>query len=126
MEKRESLAYGFDIPGTPGDDNPETAPIYDRPATPEEVASFQTEVARIGSTRRLALAQTEHIILGKRVSLPRGAKLGRAHGQPSDISLTDEVADMPPERRKAFHDGLQAFDDAETDFIINHESGVFL
>lgn len=45
--------------------------------------------------------------------IPEGAKLVPAAGEPSDVSLIDEYADAPAERREDFAKGMAAIDAAE-------------
>lgn len=47
--------------------------------------------------------------------LPSGARLVNASGSESEVSLSEEVADMPVERIRAFQDGLNELFQREVD-----------
>lgn len=54
-------------------------------------------------------------------NLPESARLVKAYGTESKESLSDEVADMPEERKRAFVVELAAMDEAARNQIIEDE-----
>jgi hypothetical protein len=48
-------------------------------------------------------------------TLPSGARLVNAAGNETDVSLSEEVSDMPAERIRAFQDGLDELFQREVD-----------
>jgi len=48
-------------------------------------------------------------------TLPSGARLVNAAGNETDVSLSEEVADMPAERIRAFNAGLDELFQREVD-----------
>ncbi len=67
-----------------------------------------------GVAMRAASAPSEVITEQERPSwLPEGATAVRAAGEPCDVSLDDEYADAPPERKRAFAESLALLQENE-------------
>lgn len=58
------------------------------------------------------------------LQLPPSARVVRAAGEISTISLQDEIGDMSAARRKQFHAGLKEMDDAQQS--LDADLGVYL
>lgn len=84
----------------------------------ERVPDLAEGIAAIRKAEKVAMRATsvpgEVIIEQERPSwLPKGATAVKAAGEPCDISLDDEYADAPPERKKAFAEDLALLQENE-------------